>query len=336
MRRAIHLAELLLDDSPGERRAALLEKGQIVEIHIQREGQFAVGEVGTARIRSKTKAGAYLTADDGREILVRRGATQTEGSFVIFKIARAAIAEPGLIKLAEAQLLDELPSTQLTPESLWEARLLATGADVRRNGCISDAFDTALAGTSQVGDAVISFQRTKAGLVFDIDGTGEALAINIIAAAEIARLLRLYQVGAMVMVDFIAVESKQDRQAIADAFVQAAALDRRPFEHTAVNGFGMMQVVRARARPSVLDILFGTRIATLSDESHAYSLLREASRSNGFGVRTITAPPAVATVLSSSGWQARVQECERVTGATLAIVADSAMTGYGNVHVSQA
>lgn len=336
MHRAICLAELLLDDGPGERRAALLEDGKIVEIHIQREGQFLVGEVGTARISSKTKAGAYLSTDDGRDILVRRGSKLTEGSRVVYKIVRAAIAEPGLVKLAEAQLLDELPVSLATPESLWEARLLATGAHERRKGSISVAFDTALAGVSQVGDAVISFQRTKAGLVFDIDGTGNALAINMIAAAEVARLLRLYQVGAMVMVDFISVESKQDRQAIADAFTQAAVLDNRPFESTAVNGFGMMQIVRARPRPSVLDILFGTRIASLSVETQAYWLLREASQSSGFGVRTITAPAAVAAVLSLPGWQAMVQECERISGARVGIVADIAMTGYGHVHVSQA
>lgn len=336
MRRATLLAELWLDDAPGERRAALTEDGQIVEIHIQREGQFAVGEVGTARIYSKTKAGAYLTAEDGREILVRRGVVPPEGSKVVCQIIRAAIAEPGLVKLAEARLMNELPSPLPNPETLWEARLQATGAETRRHADISEGFELALAGASQAGDATISFQRTKAGLVFDIDGTGDAMAINIAAATEIARLLRLYQVGAMVMIDFIAVEAKQDRQAIADAFRVASAADARPYECTAVNGFGMMQVVRARPRPSVLDILFGTRIASLSDETQALWLLREASQSNGFGIRTIAASTAVATLLAAPEWQQYRHAAERMTGATLAIVADAAMSGYGHVHVSQA
>lgn len=330
------MADLWLDDAPGERRAALVEDGQIVEIHIQRDGQFALGEIGSARIDSKTKAGAYLTVDDGRQMLVRRGVPLTEGSKVVYEITREAISEPGLVKLAEAQLIKELPSLIPTADALWEARLHATGAHTKRNGDISDAFASALAGSSQVGDATISFQRTKAGLVFDIDGTGDPMAINIAAAKEIARLLRLYQVGAMVMIDFIAVESKRDRQAIADTFREASADDPRPFESTAVNGFGMMQVVRARPRPSVLDILFGTRIASLSDETQALWLLREASRSSGFGVRTITAPSPVAALLSSPQWQQQREMCERMTGAPLAIVADVAMSGYGHVHVSQA
>jgi ribonuclease G len=334
--RAIILAELWLDDAPGERRAALVRDGNILEIHIQRDRHFVVGEIGSARVDSRTKAGAYLTADDGRKMLVRRGSGLTEGSKAIYQVTREAIAEPGLVKLAEAQLLEALPSFVPTAESLWEERLNAASANVRRNADISDAFEPALAGSSQAGDAIISFQRTKAGLVFDIDGTGNPMELNIAAAREIARLLRLYQVGAMVMIDFIAVESKQDRQKIADAFRDASADDPRPFESTAVNGFGMMQVVRARPRPSVLDILFGTRIAALSDETQALSLLREASKSTGFGVRTITAPPPVAILLSTPEWQQQRQMCERMTGVPLVIVADAAMAGYGHVHVSQA
>ena len=334
--RAIILAELWLDDAPGERRAALVEDGQFVEIYIQRDRHFVVGEVGSARVDSKTRTGAYLTTEDGRQMFVRRGTGLAEGSKAIYQITREAIAEPGLVKLAEAQLIDALPSVLPTAESLWAERLNTAGAQVRSSADISDAFAPALAGSSQAGDAIISFQRTKAGLVFDIDGTGDPMAINIAAAREIARLLRLYQVGAMVMIDFIAVESKQDRQAIADAFRDASTDDPRPFETTAVNGFGMMQVVRARPRPSVLDILFGTRIAALSDETQALWLLREASKSSGFGARTITAPPPVATLLSSPEWQQQRQMCERMTGAPLAIVADAVMSGYGHVHVSQA
>jgi ribonuclease G len=334
--RAIILAELWLDDAPGERRAALVRDGNILEIHIQRDRHFVVGEIGSARVDSRTKAGEYLTADDGRKMLVRRGSGLTEGSKAIYQVTREAIAEPGLVKLAEAQLLEASPSFVPTAESLWEERLTGTCTDVRRNADISDAFAPALAGSSQAGDAIVSFQRTKAGLVFDIDGTGNSMELNIAAAREIARLLRLYQVGAMVMIDFIAVESKQDRQKIADAFRDASADDPRPFESTAVNGFGMMQVVRARPRPSVLDILFGTRIAALSDETQALWLLREASRSDGFGTRTITAPLPVATLLSAPEWQIQRQMCERMTGAPLVIVADAAMAGYGHVHVSQA
>jgi ribonuclease G len=192
-----------------------------------------------------------------------------------------------------------------------------------------------IAGASHVGDVTIHFQRTKAGLVFDIDGIGDPLAINLVAAKEVARLLRLYQAGAMVMIDFVALERKHDRQAVAEAFDSAAAADGRPFERSAVNGFGLMQIVRARPRPSVLDQLFGTRIASLSTETQGLWLLREAARSKGFGPRTITAKADVANLLASDKWAYLLQSCERQTGASLAIVADDDITGYGHVHVAQ-
>ena len=137
------------------------------------------------------------------------------------------------------------------------------------------------------------------------------------------------------MIDFVSMESKVQRTQIAEIFDASSALDSRPFERTAVNGYGMMQVVRARPKPSVLDHLFGTRIAALSDETQVLLLLREAARSSGFGPRTITASTAVTNLLATTDWAKFRTECERQTGAPLVIVADDQITGYGHVHVAQ-
>ena len=332
---AIRLTEYWVDDAPGERRAGLVEGGHIVEIHLQRELHWTLGETGAGRIDRKTPSGAYVITDKSGEILIRRKVPQDEGARVGFEISREEICEPGRAKPAEARLLDEIPSAELDRGGLWDARLNGLRELPQRNADISAAFDIAIAGASQLGEVTISFQRTKAGLVFDVDGIGHALAINLVAAREIARLLRLYQVGGMVLIDFVAVESKEARQSIAEAFDAAAALDQRPFERTAVNGFGLMQVVRARPRPSVLDQLFGTRIAALSDETQALWLLRDAARSSGFGTRTVTTSAGVATLLFSQPWAGLRASCERQMGASLSIVAGDSLTGYGNVHVAQ-
>ena len=313
----------------------MAENGSIVEIHVQRELHLALGERGTGRIDRKTPSGAYVATDDGFELLVRGKTNALEGGRVVFEVTREAIAEPGRVKPGEAKLIMDLPGPPATRDALWEQQMQALGPHLQRQISIADSFDAAIAGASKIGDVTVSFQRTKAGLVFDVDGVGDPLAINIIAAREIARLLRLYQVGAMTMIDFIAVDSKAGRQAIAEAFDAGAALDRRPFERTAVNGYGLMQVVRARPRPSVLDLLFGTRIASLSDETQALWLLREASQSSGFGPRIVTARTPVATLLASSQWQRLRQDTARLAGATIEIVADDRITDYGHVHVTQ-
>lgn len=332
---AFRLAETWLEDAPGERRAALVEDGQIVELHIQRDLHAALGECGVGQIDRKTPAGAYLVGEDGREFLVRGKIALPDGASAAFEVTREAIAEPGRLKPAEARLIEHLPEAPPTREALWTRRVDMLAADTRKSASISEAFDCAIAGASQVGDVLVSFQRTKAGFVFDIDGTGDAFEINSLAAREIARLLRLYQVGGMAMIDFVSVDSKTKRQKIAEAFDKAAALDGRPFERSAINGFGLMQVVRSRPRPSVLDQLFGTRIASLSDETQALWLLRDVARSSGFGARTVTARPELIRLLELPTWQPIKAQAERLCGASVELVADDDCAGYGHVHVAQ-
>jgi hypothetical protein len=328
------LIEIWRDDAPGERCAALVEDGVPAEIHIQRDTNWVLGEHGEGRIQRKTLSGAYITPVSGAELLVRGKTNLPEGTAITFEIVREAIAEPGRLKPAEAILTDSIERAHLDKAYLWERRIakLALPAFTKPFG---DSFDEALAGAWTAGDVLVSFQRTKAGLVFDVDGTGDAFAVNSVAATEIARLLRLYQVGAMVMVDFISMESKQQRADIAAIFDSAAVADSRPFERTAINGYGLMQIVRARPRASVLDQLFGTRITSPSDETQALWLLREVSRSAGFGQRSVTATPHVAALLESSGMHAARAQAERLAGAPIVIVADEKLTGYGHVHVAQ-
>ena len=332
--RVIRLTDIWRDDAPGERRAAFVENGNIVEIHIQRDALWALGECGAGRIDRKTPSGAYVIADDNSELLLRSKMGAPEGARIMFEVTREAIAEPGRNKPPEIILREGVCDPLMGKDALWEARVASLEPSAI-NASIAEGFDVAIAGQSQRGDVTISFQRTKAGLVFDIDGIGDAFAINMVAATEIARLLRLYQVGAMVIIDFVSMESKAQRTQIAEAFDAASLADLRPFERTAINGYGMMQVVRARPRPSVLDQLFGTRIAALSDETQAYWLLRAVAQSSGFGARTVTTRPEVATLLQSERWAAWRGQAARLAGADMVVVADEKATGYGHVHVAQ-
>jgi hypothetical protein len=328
------LTEIWRDDAPGERRAAFVNNGNIVEIHIQRDALWILGEYGAGRIDRKTPSGAYVIADDNSELLLRGKMGLPEGARIMFEVTREAIAEPGRHKPPEIILREGVHEAPIDKDALWDARMASLGQSVT-NASIAEGFDVAIAGQSQIGDVTISFQRTKAGLVFDIDGIGDAFAINMIAATEIARLLRLYQVGAMVLIDFVSMESKAQRTQIAEAFDAASLADPRPFERTAINGYGMMQVMRARPRPSILDHLFGTRIAALSDETQAYWLLRAVAESRGFGVRSVTARPEVATLLQSERLSAWRAGAVRLAGADMVVVADEKVTGYGHVHVAQ-
>jgi ribonuclease G len=334
-RRDIPLIEVWTDNAPGERRAALVENGKIVEIHLQRDLRPILGQNGTGRIDRKTPAGAYVVDGSCREMLIRGQVNIAEGAYLAFEVTREEIAEPGRLKAAEARAIEAV-SPDIDADWLWQQRLegLAPGVQSAPKP-IDDLMDLAQAGFSAADDAIVHFQRTKAGLVFDIDGTGDPFAINSAAAREIARLLRLFQIGGMVMIDFVAMESKAKRQEIAELFDFASAADGRSFERSAINGFGLMQVVRSRPRPSVLDRLFGTSIAALSDETKALWLYREAARSVGYGPRTVSTSTSVATLMLNPEWHLIRSECERQAGAAIAVIADEKCSGYGHVHVAQ-
>lgn len=331
----IPLTEIWTDGAPGERRAALVENGKIVEIHLQRDLRPLLGQQGTARLDRKTPAGAYIMDGSGREFLIRGQVGLTEGAYLSFEVTREEIAEPGRLKNAEAKLVDAV-TADIGPDWLWHRRMenLASGVNPVPKA-LDGLFDVAVAGCSKFENAIVHFQRTKAGLVFDIDGTGDPFALNSAAACEIARLLRLFQIGGMAMIDFVAMDSKAKRQEVADIFDAASATDPRPFERSAINGFGFMQVVRSRPRPSVLDHLFGTSIGALSDETKALWLYHEVARSKGYGLRTVSTSPSVANLMLSPEWQAIRGQCERLAGAAATIIADEKCSGYGHVHVAQ-
>lgn len=146
-------------------------------------------------------------------------------------------------------------------------------------------------------------------------------------------MLRLFQIGGAAMIDFIGMENKAHRLAVADAD-GASADDLRRFERTSINGYGLMQVIRPKPAPSILDTLFGTRRVSLSDETLLLALLRAAGRTSGAGVRRCITTPALA-VQQVAHMVAVIAQAARQAGAPLEIVADETARGYGHVHVAQ-
>jgi ribonuclease G len=337
------LLSLLRDAAPGEDRWALVEAEHVVELHVRRDGQAIAGETGTARLTSTGAGGNFLIDENDSTILLRNRVSVPEGSAIPYRITRSAIAEPGHIKSAEAVLLEpDAPS--MSRDAAWQASIAHGRDDLNfdtpKPANLSHLFDPILVGAVQSGPmekngAMISFERTKAGLIFDVDGTGNAVAINCAAATEIARLLRLYQVGGSVLIDFISMANKGERLAVGEAFDAASVTDPRPYERTAINGFGLLQIVRPRPRPSVIDMIFGTEINQPSVETQGLWLIRNAAQSSGIGPRSIMAATKVATWLQHRNRTGILDQATKIIGAPISIIADPSISGYGHVHVNQ-
>ncbi len=96
---------------------------------------------------------------------------------------------------------------------------------------------------------VNSGNRSKASQ----DQESNALDVNLRAADEIARQLRLRDMGGIIVVDFIDMGKAEHRQALFDHMKEVMANDRARHNILPLSKFGLMQITRQRVRPA-LDI----------------------------------------------------------------------------------
>lgn len=76
-----------------------------------------------------------------------------------------------------------------------------------------------------------------------------ALEVNLAAADEIGRQLRLRDMGGIVVVDFIDMQSSENRQKVYERMREAMANDRTKHNILPLSKFGLMQITRQRVRP---------------------------------------------------------------------------------------
>ena len=76
-----------------------------------------------------------------------------------------------------------------------------------------------------------------------------AMAVNLAAAKEIARQLRLRDLGGIVIVDFIDLHKVQNRQALFNEMTKLMASDKAKHTILPLSKFGLMQITRQRVRP---------------------------------------------------------------------------------------
>jgi ribonuclease G len=75
------------------------------------------------------------------------------------------------------------------------------------------------------------------------------LEVNLAAAAEVARQLRLRDLGGIVIIDFIDMHKAQSRQMLYDEMTRLMATDKAKHTILPLTKFGLMQITRQRIRP---------------------------------------------------------------------------------------
>lgn len=146
-----------------------------------------------------------------------------------------------------------------------------------------------------------SSRATKGG---DIEET--ALQTNLEAADEIARQLRLRDIGGLVVIDFIDMQPARNQRAVEQRMQQALEMDRARVQVGRISRFGLLEMSRQRLRPSLGETTSKVcprcsgQGTIRSTRSLALSILRlleeEAQKERSAEIRAIT-PVKVATFL---------------------------------------
>ncbi|HEY0111864.1 MAG TPA: ribonuclease [Allosphingosinicella sp.] len=324
------MAEWLYEEGIGENRAILLEGGEIIEAAMELPGEVRAGAVVAGRlVKILVTARRGIVEHGGGEALLEPLPRElTQGQALRVEIVREAVPEKGRPKLARCRVSDA--SERAGPslrERLPQARLHSPrGRDRFEEAAWSERLEEAMTGEVAFPGGALRMSVTPAMTLFDVDGALPPGELAVAGAEAAARAIRRFGIGGSIGIDLPTLPK-------AERHLPAAALDAllpQPFERTGVNGFGFLQLVRRRERPSLPELLQADPVAAA-----ARGLLRRAEWTGGIGPRTLHAAPAVVARLEGEpDW---VAELERRIGAPVALRAEPGLAiSGGHVHAQQA
>lgn len=296
------MAEWLYEDGIGENRAILVADGSIVEAAIELPG-LRLGAVVPARLRSST---GIAEVAGGIEATVDP-AGLSEGAAFHAEIVREAIPEPGRPKPPKVRATARPPGPGPSLAERIGASPSPHGGDLFEEAGWSELLEEAISGEIGFEGGALRMSLTPAMTLFDVDGSLGPAALALAGAEAAARAILRFGITGSIGIDLPTLPRDARQQA-------AHALDAilpRPFERTAVNGFGFLQIVRRRERPSIPEIL-----AADPAGAAARALLRRAERCTGPLV--LHAPPQVIARIGED-WQAALG---RRTGGAVALRAE--------------
>lgn len=220
---------------------ALVEGDEILEARVLPHGIAVAGLTLPARL-IRAGRNAVVRDETGNEYLLPNGAAGIpEGAELEIIVTRSAIpgTEPWKRPLARIAgqddgLSDPVGATAGTLPQSW-----------------NDLLEEARSGIVRFAGGELRIEATAAMTVVDVDGHLPPDELAITGAAEAAKAMRRLDIGGSIGIDLPTAGAKVVRHRAAEAI---DAHLPQPFERTAVNGFGFVQVVRPRRRASLIEL----------------------------------------------------------------------------------
>ena len=276
------MPEWIIERGIGETRAALVEDGEIIEARVRREGVVPAGTVLEAKLVAVAPRVAVEAA--GETFLLPRGVSGvSEGRSLFVEVTREALGGAEPWKRGFARMTSEPPR---------DSPPLADGREDR----IPDwdgLLEEARSGIISFNGGELRIEPTAAMTMIDVDGWLAPAELAHVAAWASARAIRRLDLGGSVGIDFPTIGAKEARREVDNILGECLP---RPFEKTAINGFGFVQVVRPRPRASLVELArdrapFETR-----------ALLRRAAAETPGSKRIVAHPAVIAVLEAHSSW----------------------------------
>ena len=279
------MPEWLTETGIGEVREALVDGDEIIEARISIEGTIGAGTIIEAKLIDVGRNGRNaIAAAQGQEYLLRETPSGiSEGTTFDLEVTRSKIpgTEPWkrpLGRPAEPRSA-AYGSSEPTIAMAVGDRLGAAGWN--------DLIEEARNGVVRFAGGELRISPTSAMTLIDVDGDLAPDELAVIGAKEAAKAILRLDIGGSIGIDLPTAGSKAARQEA------AAAIDAvlpQPFERTAVNGFGFVQIVRPRRQASLVELALDRA------RFEARALLRQIAFEPA-GPKRIVAHPSVVNVL---------------------------------------
>ncbi|MDJ0878411.1 MAG: ribonuclease E [Halieaceae bacterium] len=182
-------------------------------------------------------------------------------------------------------------------------------------------------------EAMVSIDINSARATKGSDIEETALQTNLEAADEIARQLRLRDIGGLIVIDFIDMMASRNQRAVENRMRDALKIDRARVQLGRISRFGLLEMSRQRLRPSLgeTSAIVCPRCngqGTIRDtKSLALAILRlleeEAIKERSAEVRAVVPVPVATYLLNEK--RAAIAEIEELTKVRVVVLANPAM-----------
>lgn len=321
------MPEWLVEKGIGETRAALVESGEIIAAQFRLEGTIPAGTVVGARLIDTAAHGrnGVARSRDGTEYLLPFVPRElTEGQELAIEVTRSPLPgpEPWKRPLAKATLHERTRPCSLAGQlrkeggQVREMTFPASTDELGKAGW-NDIIETARSGIVHFPGGSLGLFLTPAMTLIDVDGHLPPADLIVRGAEESARAIRRLDIGGSIGIDLPTAGSRAARQRAAEAI---DAILPQPFERTAVNGFGFVQIVRPRSRASLLEL------ARDRAPFEARALLRRTAFEQAGGKRLVAHPAVVAVLENRADW---LESLARQVGGAVRLRADPSLPMSG-------